>query len=298
MARNLADSIEQVVLEPASLSSNLKSTLPFSLLQPAVPEEIILIIRILIYEKTIHEQDIDTNCLEYSNQIISPFICDLFYSCIEQVKFLTALKIAEVILTFKKSDPNQTTNYKPIPLLSQFSKILAKLMFNRLYSFLEKYYLFTRHQYRYRKNSWTVCKICSIYDRLIKNTDAGLCICCSFLDQTKAFDTIDLAKLLNKMYHSFGIKDIANLLLESYLSDRKQYTKVFNNKSKMDKITHGIPQSLILGLLLFLLYVNELPLVSEFETTLFADDTYMAIFDKSITDLECKVNKELIKIDR
>ena len=76
------------------------------------------------------------------------------------------------------------------------------------------------------------------------------------------------------MYRTFGIRGIANQLLESYLSDRKQYTKVLNQKLKMAKTTHGIPQSSSLGPLLFLLYVNDLPLTSEFETTLFADDTY------------------------
>ena len=66
----------------------------------------------------------------------------------------------------------------------------------------------------------------------------------------------------------------------------------------MAKITHGIPQGLFLGPLLFLLYVNDLPLASEFETTLFANNAFLAISDKSITDLECKVNNKLIKIDR
>ena len=66
----------------------------------------------------------------------------------------------------------------------------------------------------------------------------------------------------------------------------------------MAKITFGIPQGPPLGPLLFLLYVNDLPLASEFEPTLVADDSFLAISDKSITDLERKVNKELIKIDR
>ena len=98
------------------------------------------------------------------------------------------------------------------------------------------------------------------------------------------------------MYHTFGIRSIANQLLESYLSDRKQNTKVLNHKSKMAKIIHGIPQGSSLGPLLFLLYVNNLPLASEFKTTLFDDDTYLAISDKYYW-LERKVNKELIKID-
>ena len=119
-----------------------------------------------------------------------------------------------------------------------------------------------------------------------------------FFDLTKAFDTVNPAKLLNKMYHTFEIRGIAKQLLESYVSDRKQYTKVLNHKSKMAKITCGIPWGSCLDPLLFLLFVNDLPLASEFETTLFADNTYLTISDKSITDLERKVNKKHIKIDR
>ena len=95
IGKNLANSIEQVVMEPASLSkqSQINNSFFFS---PAVSEEIILIIRNLKSKKAIREQDIDTKFLKYSNQIISLFICDLFNPCMEQGKFPTALKIAEV----------------------------------------------------------------------------------------------------------------------------------------------------------------------------------------------------------
>ena len=87
-------------------------------------------------------------------------------------------------------------------------------MFNRLYSCLEKYGSFTRHQYGFRKKSSTVYTKSSIYDRLIKNIDDDLYMCCIFLDLAKAFDRVDQAKLLNKMYHTFGIRGIASQLLE------------------------------------------------------------------------------------
>ena len=72
-----------------------------------------------------------------------------------------------------------------------------------------------------RKKSSTVYTICSIYDRLIKNVNDGVYTCCIFLNLTKAFNTVDHAKLLNKMDYTFGIRGIANQSHESYLSDRK-----------------------------------------------------------------------------
>ena len=99
--KNLTNSIEQVVMKPALLSK-LSQINNFFFFAPAVPEKIILIIRNLKSKKAIREHDIDTKFLKYGNQIISSFICDLLNSYIEQDKFPTALKIAEVVLIFKK----------------------------------------------------------------------------------------------------------------------------------------------------------------------------------------------------
>ena len=118
--------------------------------------------------------------------------------------------------------------------------------------------------------------LCNIYDRLIKNVDDGQYThMVHFFDLTKR--SIQLIMLeLDKMHHLFEIRGIANQLLKSYLSDREQYTKVLNHKSKMAKIAYGVSQGLSLGplLFLFLLYVNNLQLANKFETTLFADDTF------------------------
>jgi len=99
------------------------------------------------------------------------------------------------------------------------------------------------------------------------------------------------------MNHSFGIWGQALELFRSYLSNRKQYTKILNYRSQLAEISHGVPQGLSLGSLLFALYINDLPHANQFDTTLFADDTYLILSDKSIRNLECKVNNELIKIE-
>ena len=98
--KNLVNSNKRVVMESASWSkqSLINNSFFFA---PAAPKEIIFIMRNLKSKKAIHEHDIDNKFLKYGNQIISPFICDLFNSCNEQDKFPTALKIAEVKPRFK-----------------------------------------------------------------------------------------------------------------------------------------------------------------------------------------------------
>ena len=88
-----------------------------------------------------------------------------------------------------------------------------------------------------------------------------------------------------------------NYSLSNYLSNRYQYTRVSNYGSSLRTVTCGVPQGCALGLILFLLYVNDLPSPSNFKTTLFADDTLLQLFDCNIKKLEKRVNNELNKIN-
>ena len=111
--------------------------------------------------------------------------------CVNKGIFPNCLKIAEIIPIYKKGDINKAINYHPIALLSQFNKLMEKMIFLRLYSYLEKKQLLNDNHFGFRPNSSTAFTISSLYDKLIKNIDNGL---------------------LN--------------LFESYLSNRYQYTNI------------------------------------------------------------------------
>ena len=112
-----------------------------------------------------------------------------FYSCIQQGIFPNSLKIAKVFPVFKKGDSTSLTNYRPISILSQISKIFEKMLFNKINDYLEKYHSISDKQIGFRQNSSTSHAISDIYEKLIQNADKGLYTCCIFLDLTKAFDT-------------------------------------------------------------------------------------------------------------
>ena len=168
------------------------------------------------------------------------------------------------------------------------------MLFSRLFSYLDKNQLINKNQFGFRPNSSTQFAISTIHDKLIKNIDNGLYTCCIILDLSKAFDTVNHTILLWKLYHYFGIRGTALHLIESFLSKYKNVQGHYSNKLK---ITTGVPQGSCLGPLLFLLYINDLPLASEFDTTLYADDTALMLSDRDLNLLKYKANNELKKVD-
>ena len=85
-----------------------------------------------------------------------------------------------------------------------------------------------------------------------------------FSDFTKVFDTVGHSVLLEKLDNIFGIRGLSFKVFQSYLTNRYQCTKINNNEWKLSKVMCGIPQGSSRGFLLFLLYINDLPLVSSF----------------------------------
>ena len=280
VGKNLADKIQAVTNKPFVFHGNLPRVKHYFFFSLASPDKIATIIRALKTKKSNIENNIESKLVKCSTVIISTVICNLFNPCIEQGKFPDSLKIVEDVPIFKKGDSNQASRHRPISLLSQFSKVLEKLICYRFHHYLEKYNLLSKHQYDFRRNSFSTHTLRNIYGKLLKNADDSLYTCCVFLDLTKAFDTVDYRILLDKLERNYGVRGLALLMMESYLSNRQQHTKIPPCKSKLGKITCGVPQGSSLGPLLFLLYINGQPLVSQFDTTLFADDTYLTLSDR------------------
>ena len=115
------------------------------------------------------------------------------------------------------------------------------------------------------------------------------------MDLAKAFDSVSHEILLKKL-SKYGIRGNAHKLFESYLSNRSQFVKLDNTCSSIIKVIFGVPQGSILGPLLFLLFINDLPNATNFFIRLFADDTFLCAQNDDIMKLESEVNNELSKV--
>ena len=138
--------------------------------------------------------------------------------------------------------------------------------------------------------------ITDLYNRVVKYRDEGYNSCCLFLDLSKAFDTVNHKLLLNKLTQ-YGIRGKVFDLLSSYLTNRKQFTECNNIERKVNTVVFGIPQGSTLGSLLLSIYINDMPLHTNFHVNLFADYTVLIMKNKNIYQLQQQVNRELGIID-
>jgi len=264
-------------------------------LAPATSEEIASVIRSLKDKKSIRLEDVDSKFLKFNTNLIAPILENIFNSCAKTGEFPDCLKIAEVISVFRKGDTMKATNYRYISILSQFDKIFEKLLCSRIYNYLEKHNLLSKKQFGFKQNSSTTYAVTSSYENLLKCADRREYSCFIFLDLSKAFDTVDHSILIRKLRNNFGIRSTTLNLIGNYLSNLKQYMKTNCFKSNLAEVTFGVLQGSSLGPLLFLLYINDIPQTTNFNTTLYADDTYLMLSDTHLDQLEKRLNLELEK---
>ena len=182
------------------------------------------------------------------------------------------MKIAEVIPLYKSGSKNSCSNYRPITILSPFSKIFEKYPHIQLYNYFTQNKILDKNQYGFIKHSSTNDAVMDAYNKFLLYLNQKQVTCAMFLDLSKAFDCLNHNILLKKL-EKYGIRGLPLKLFQSYLSNRQQFTIVNGVSSDMMKITCGVPQGSTLGPLLFIIYTNDLPQATKLQVRLFADDT-------------------------
>ena len=254
--------------------------------------EISTLIRKLNNKKSSGYDSISNKVLKETKDTILPYLVVLFN---KSGTFPDPYKIAQVIPLFKGGDKTNPNSYRPISLLPAIGKLFEKLLAKRLINFLVKYDLFSKHQFGFRAKFSTEYAATDLYEKLLHNLDQGLNSCTIFLDLAKAFDSVNHEILIRKLNH-YGVRGKALDLFRSYLSGRSQFLKLDNVKSFLINIEFGVPQGSILGPLLFLIFINDLPQATKLYIKLFADDTVLCAQNEDLLALEDEVNNELDKV--
>jgi hypothetical protein len=204
-------------------------------------------------------------------------------------------KIAKIIPIFKSGEKTNMDNYRPISLLSSFSKICEKVVANRLTFYLDLNNLINNNQFGFRKKHSTVHPMVQFTNFISEALNRKEHAIALFCDLRKAFDTVDHVILLKKL-KKLGIKGSAHLWFSDYLKNRQQFVQLNGKSSSLLSILLGVPQGSILGPILFLIYINDLPNCSLLLSLLFADDATAFSSGKNINDLVAFVNTEFHKM--
>ena len=207
-----------------------------------------------------------------------------------------SLKFVNLTPIFKNGDKKYASNYRPISGLPLLSKIFEKAIAARILNFSTKNSIFSKNQFGFQQKKSTCEAITILVEHIYssfndKKDSIGL-----FIDFKKAFDTVNHKILVDKL-RVYGIRGLPLQLLESYLSNRFQCVRVGSESSSHCLINVGVPQGSVLGPILFLYYINDLPNVSELmNTILFADDTTLYASSVDSGALVEELNVELHKI--
>ena len=169
-------------------------------------------------------------------------------------------------------------------------------MYDQLYEYLDRNSLLSDHQFGFRKFHSTASALLDCTNSWYMNMDRKMFNLVVFLDLKKAFDTVNHDILVRKL-ELYGITGNALSMIKSYLTDRKQKCQLGDVITSESRVTCGIPQGSILGPLLFLLYINDLPdCLRQVSPRLFADDTNLTAAGETIEEVELAMNNDLLRI--
>ena len=212
-----------------------------------------------------------------TSPVTSGYLAELVNKSFKKGFFPSLLRKAKVIPLHKSGLNLDENNYRPISLLIVWSKNFERVMFNRVYYYFESFSLFFNKQFGFRKKHSCVDALAELTER-IRHVRTKFSVN-FFLHLKKAFDTLDHSILIKKL-SCYGIGGNALKWFESYLHNRSQRVEFSGFASSYKEISCGVPQGSVLGPILFLIYLNDLPSVcKKLEVFLFADDTNLSALD-------------------
>ena len=181
-------------------------------------------------------------------------------------------KQAKICAIYKKGNKKLASNYRPVSLTAIICKLMESIIRNHIVKYMKQNKLFSERQYGFISGRSTSLQLLTVLEEWTKALDMGYSVDCIYMDYKKAFDTVPHRRLLGKL-NSYGFTEQLQGWMTSFLTGRVQKVSINNNDSKWKQVESGIPQGSVLGPILFVIYINDLPDIVSSKAFLFADDT-------------------------
>ena len=294
IGRSLSDSIPVLNASPLDYMGERSSLNMF--LSPSSPGDVKEVI-LSMSNKRSGINEVPVKIYKLLVDKLSYVISFIFNMSIEQGVFPQNLKNAKVVPIHKSGSPFLIKNYRPISLLPIVSKFFEKLMHRKLSKFLDRIEFLNDCQYGFRKGLDTTDALLKFMFEAHNSLHESSNLIAVFLDLSKAFDTVSIDILLNKLEH-IGVRGSAKQWFRSYLTNRTQYVIINNKVSHTGSVTIGVPQGSILGPLLFLIYINDMRQACNLlECVQYADDTTLYLSGNNLDSVCQTMNSQLQLID-
>ncbi|MCG8046530.1 MAG: reverse transcriptase domain-containing protein [Candidatus Thiodiazotropha endolucinida] len=277
------------VLNDSKLRSYINEKVPGDV-QFRIPlittDQVLSYIHFLDASKATGLDGIGPKIIKLAADILSPFIANLINKSICSGTFPSQLKCAKVFPVFKAGSKSDPSNYRPISILPTISKIFEKHVNKHLMNYLNKYQLIHESQSGFRRKHSCQTALTKLLDQWMSYIDRGNLVGSLFIDFRKAFDVVDHSILLNKL-SLYKLNELSLQWFSSYLLNRKQAVANGQGHSDYIEIKSGVPQGSILGPTLFLLFINDLPLFTEYcFCDFYADDATLHTNGNNLAAIE------------
>jgi hypothetical protein len=261
--------------KPASADIPKKTEKQFSLKEIILTKPgIVNLIKKLNKYKSPGPDKISARLLQLVPDEISDYLLLIFKKCFKTGEIPSHWKVANVTPIHKKGSRSSPKNYRPISLTSIVGKLFEHILTSHLATFLEKHSLFNEDQFGFRKKRSCELQLHRVCQDIAFCLDNGEEADLVFLDFSKAFDKVPHKLLLQKL-KSYGMQEDVTQLISSFLSNRTQKVVIDGVESDTVPVTSGVPQGSVIGPLLFIIYINDLPDKIKSKCRLFADDSLL-----------------------